>query len=139
MKLDEIDIKYTHNYDPLWLKSKKNHQQSIDFYLDNYGIAIECQGAQHFRTVEGFNKEETHIVTVERDTNKRELLFKHKVPLVYYTNEHTIPDEFKIFFMYYKLENLINDLLNNNLKDIYGTTITKEYKENWKDLQYVVN
>lgn len=127
--LDKLGIKYIYSYNPLWLKSIKNHQQSVDFYLPDYNIAIECQGAQHFRDVEGFNKGETHKVTVERDANKRKILKEKNVHLVYYTNEHTIPEEFKMYFMYYNISDLFNDLINNNLKDIYGTTISKAYNE----------
>lgn len=128
--LSSHGINYVRNFMPLWLKSKNNHQQSVDFYLVDYNIAIECQGVQHFRPVNGFITEEQHKLILERDENKREVLKENNVRLIYYTNEHTIPNSFKKYFIYFDKEKLFNDIKENKIKDIYGATVTEKYNKN---------
>ena len=55
--LKENNIKYISQYKTEWLG-----KQSLDFYLPDYNIGIECQGRQHFENdtffggIEGFKK-----------------------------------------------------------------------------------
>lgn len=69
-----------------WLKYKKS--LSLDFYLPEYNIGIECQGKQHFEPVLNFGGEKGFKETVERD--KRKLLFckENNVKLLYYDSQH---------------------------------------------------
>ena len=92
--LIENNINYITQYMPKWLKSSHKHQQSLDFYLPDYNIAIECQGCQHFRPIKAFGGDETFKVTVERDKNKKLLCEKHNVNVIYFSTEHTIPESF---------------------------------------------
>jgi len=69
-----------------WLGMK-----SLDFYLPDYNIAIECQGIQHFGVVRfgGVSLEdakEKYNYTVKCDLAKRELCQKHNIKLLYYSN-----------------------------------------------------
>ena len=57
---------------------------SLDFYIEKYGVAIECQGVQHFENKDFFNKRETLAERKERDQRKRELCKKHNIELVYF-------------------------------------------------------
>jgi len=59
---------------------------SLDFYLPEYNIAIECQGKQHFRWNGFFGKEEEFEKQIERDNRKATLCFEHGVKLLYYSN-----------------------------------------------------
>ena len=61
-------------------------QQSLDFYLPDYNIAIECQGKQHFEPSHFFNDEEGLIETKEKDKKKMELCRHNNVKLLYYAN-----------------------------------------------------
>ena len=46
---------------------------SLDFYLPEYNIAIECQGIQHFKRIEYFGGEKSFKEQKNRDTIKKEL------------------------------------------------------------------
>ena len=61
--------------------------QSLDFYLPEYNVAVECQGIQHFDIVKnwGGNKKLKH--QKELDKNKKELCKEHNVKILYYTHE----------------------------------------------------
>lgn len=103
-------------------------KQSLDFYLPKYNVAIECQGCQHFRPIKAFQGETTYRKTLIRDEEKRKKCIINNVKLVYYTNEHTIPQEIRDnFYIYINKNELINDIINNKVKDIYyAATNTKE-------------
>lgn len=55
--LNKLNVKYEIQYKPLFLKNGKG-QQSLDFYLLDYNIAIECQGEQHFKPIDFAGKGE---------------------------------------------------------------------------------
>lgn len=67
-----------------WLYNKEN--LTLDFWLPQYGVAIECQGEQHFRPISFFGGKESYISTVQRDTIKRELCGKHGIKMLYFSN-----------------------------------------------------
>ena len=56
---------------------------SLDFYLPDYNIAIECQGKQHFN-LGGWN--EPFEVIQERDGRKRRLCEANGIKLLYFSN-----------------------------------------------------
>lgn len=58
--------------------------QSLDFYLPDYKIGIECQGEQHFKQCAYFGNKLEEIK--ERDKNKRELCKKNGIKIIYYSN-----------------------------------------------------
>ena len=65
-------------------------RQSLDFYIEDLKIAIECQGKQHF---EKGGWEKSHIdllkqyaVIKERDERKRNLCAEHGIKILYYSN-----------------------------------------------------
>lgn len=64
---------------PEWLG-----RQSLDFYLPDYNIAIECQGLQHFKNERGCQDLEN---IKKRDNKKKNLCKEHGVKLVYYVPE----------------------------------------------------
>lgn len=55
--LKKLNVKYEFQYKPLFLKNGKG-QQSLDFYLIDYKIGIECQGEQHFKPIDFAGKGE---------------------------------------------------------------------------------
>lgn len=84
-----------------WLR-----ELSLDFYLPDYNVAIECQGGQHFYSVEYFGGEDKLKKQLERDRKKKLLCEKHNINLLYYSEE-------KITFPYYvntSIEELINKI-----------------------------
>ena len=88
-------------------------RQSLDFYLPDYNIAIECQGEQHFIPIPIFNGEEGLKVNRQRDIEKYEKCVKNNIKIYYFINNKKF---FKKITPYNKnnvifLENL------NNFKD----------------------
>ena len=79
--LTDNNIKFISQYKDKWLG-----RLSLDFYLPDYNIAIECQGIQHFEPVEIFGGEIKFKQTVERDIKKKQLCEDNKVKLLYFTN-----------------------------------------------------
>lgn len=62
--------------------------QSLDFYLPDYNIVIECQGKQHFEPVTfGSCKDKDKMFKNIKllDENKHELCKEHNINLIYYT------------------------------------------------------
>ena len=58
---------------------------SLDFYLPNYKIAIECQGKQHFIASKFWEDLET---IAERDKNKKELCANNGITIIYVINKN---------------------------------------------------
>lgn len=94
--------------------------QSLDFYLPNEHIAIECQGGQHFLPVEYWGGEEAFNKVIERDRVKKERCNEHNIKILYYADyEFDFP---------YKIYRNGNELINEINKINYGTTNSKENK-----------
>ena len=58
---------------------------TLDFYLPDYDIGIECQGRQHFIPVEKFGGEEGFKDTQIRDALKKKQCEKHNIKILYFT------------------------------------------------------
>ena len=78
--LDLNRIEYIRQY-----KIKELGRQSLDFYLPQYHIAIECQGKQHFESITFFGGEKGFNKIIKRDRLKRELCVENNVDLLYFT------------------------------------------------------
>ena len=101
--LSENSINFEHQKKFEWL-----NKQSLDFYLPDYNIAIECQGEQHFKPIDyfggisGFNK------IIERDVRKKRLCEKNNVMLLYFSKikeENCITDAFELLNEIRKMSN----------------------------------
>lgn len=60
--------------------------QSLDFYLPEYNLAIECQGEQHFRCGGNIFTEEKLIRTKDSDKRKLNKCKEHGIRILYYSN-----------------------------------------------------
>lgn len=87
-----------------WLKHKK--KLFLDFYLPEYNVAIECQGAQHFKPINLFGGENFFNDTLIRDKIKHDLCKEHNIELLYFSNA-SIEYPYKVFESYRKLLNEI--------------------------------
>ena len=79
------NISYIQQYKDKWLD-----KQSLDFFLPDYNIAIECQGEQHFKPLKFGNISEEKAfekfrVQIENDKIKYEKCKKNGIKLLYYT------------------------------------------------------
>lgn len=59
---------------------------TLDFYLPDYNIAIECQGEEHFKPIKYFGGEEKYKKVVSRDNNKKIICDNNNLELMYYSN-----------------------------------------------------
>ena len=91
-----------------WLKNKIS--LTLDFYLPQYKIGIECQGRQHFEPVLNFGGEKTFQETLKRDEIKLKLCKEHNIKMLYYDSEHN-HTEFLGEKVYNNENNLINEIL----------------------------
>ena len=80
--------------------------QSLDFYLPQYNIAIECQGIQHFEEVEHFGGKKGFEITIERDKRKYLLCNNNGVKILYYSN-------IKEYCEINTMEKLLNEILKH--------------------------
>lgn len=65
-----------------WLGMK-----SLDFYLPKYGIAIECQGEQHFQPIEFFGGTKKFSEITKRDILKYKQCKDNKIKLIYFSDK----------------------------------------------------
>ncbi len=73
---NSIEFTYIKKFD--WLKNK--NPMSLDFYLPEYNVAIECQGEQHL--IKGRNF--TNVLQLENDLLKNKLCKENGVKLLYF-------------------------------------------------------
>ena len=67
-----------------WLKYKKSLR--VDFYLPDYNIAIECQGRQHFTSIDHFGGIDGFNTRKEIDYKKHSLCQENGISILYLTN-----------------------------------------------------
>ena len=79
--LDEVGISYEYQKRFKWLG-----RQSLDFYLPDYNVGIECQGLQHFESVDYFGGDKGFKNTLERDKRKKSLCEEYGIKLLYFGN-----------------------------------------------------
>lgn len=88
------------------------NMQSLDFFLPEYNVAIECQGIQHFKpqtfgNVSIEDAQKKFKETVNLDNQKRILCEKNGIKLLYYSNLG-IEYPYKVFE---DKQDLLNDIL----------------------------
>ncbi len=111
-ELEKNGIKYIFQYSPSWLEGLR-----FDFYLEDFNIAVECQGDQHFVPVDFAGKGEEWAKmsleeNVKRDEKKLDKSIKNGVEIIYLVKK-------PLFFSNNKNEahsttEVINKLLTNN-------------------------
>ena len=82
LKRNQIPFVPQKSFDWLVLEGKL----FIDFFLPDYGVGIECQGGQHFESVEYFGGDEMFKRTKLRDALKKKLCNDHGIELIYYSD-----------------------------------------------------
>lgn len=100
--LSKNNIKYFHGKTWDWLTYSS--YQYVDFYLPDYNIVIECQGIQHFESIEFFGGEKGLIYNQERDKNKRDLCEKHGIKVAYFSNLSTETEKYQYPYKVYEDE-----------------------------------
>ena len=86
--LNKENIEYIERKGYHWLLNEEtNYPLTLDFYLPKYNIAIECQGKQHFISIEHFGGDEKFEKRIKYDKLKKELCSRNGVKLIYYLDE----------------------------------------------------
>jgi hypothetical protein len=86
--LNTYNVKYIQQYRDKWLG-----RQSLDFYLPQYNIAIECQGDQHFTPVD-FSKNDFECAkklfqkNIYNDLKKYKNCINNQILLLYFTRNN---------------------------------------------------
>ena len=88
--------------------------QSLDFYLPDYNVAIECQGEQHFKPIDFFGGEEKFKETKKLDLKKYKLCKEHKIDILYYADNKPLE---KYIDTVYNKEELIKKIINYDKKN----------------------
>lgn len=112
-KLDKLNIKYIFQYKTNWLKNKE--ALSLDFYLPEYNVGIECQGRFHFEPYKTDDKKslKKYHEQVCRDKIKNQLCEDNNVKLIYYSN-------IKKSNYFSEIYNNMNDIIKEIKKINYG-------------------
>ena len=61
-------------------------KQSLDFYLPNQNLSIECQGRQHFEPIDHYGGLQGYLVQKERDERKLTLCKENGIDILFYSN-----------------------------------------------------
>ena len=114
--LDDDGINYDYQKRFVWLD-----KQSLDFYLPDYNVGIECQGEQHFFPIDFAGKGvewacKQFDKTVSLDKRKKKLCEKHGIKLLYFGNTPNY-NTFLGEVVHDNMEHLI-DYLNENKLNI---------------------
>lgn len=86
---EKYNIIYISQYRTKWLR-----KQTLDFFLPEYNIAIECQGAQHFKSVEYFGGDKKFKSVLKLDQHKFELCESNDITVLYYSDYTNLPTEY---------------------------------------------
>ena len=109
--LEEHQINYLFQHTFPWLKNKTG-VQTLDFYLPDYNVAIECQGKQHFG-IGGWVKCESDFDDIyARDQRKKTKCLENNITIFYYSNLHILYP----YKVYEDLEILLKDIQNEKLR-----------------------
>ena len=86
--LEKNKINFLYQYKMPWLG-----KQSLDFYLPDYNVAIECQGEQHYNPIDFSNSKNNQkadkklLYTQKLDKKKMKKCLQNHCTLIYYTKE----------------------------------------------------
>lgn len=104
-KLEKETEKYLKEFKISFIKQKKfdwlryKNPLSLDFYLPEYNIAIECQGRQHFIPIDFFGGEKFLIETNYRDKLKYILCKKKGINIKYINYTDKIKEKLKLIII----------------------------------------
>ena len=95
--LNKNNINYIYQYRPKFLKHGKG-QQSLDFYIPDLNIGIECQGIQHYIPVDFGGKGKEYAMKrfkyVQRlDERKKFLCIKNNIRILYINDNSNLEQE----------------------------------------------
>lgn len=112
--LDKQYVKYERQRRFKWLG-----RQSLDFYLPEHNIAIECQGIQHFEPKDFFGGDIGLAEIVERDNRKLKKCLANNLKMIYVIDN----DEYRKSKYHFRIEpfsgNVSYEIMNINSFENY--------------------
>ena len=103
--LEKNSIKYESQKRFEWLG-----KQSLDFFLPDSNIAIECQGRQHFDKIEFFERKYSIETRIKMDITKNQLCQEHGIKILYVVKKEDLAKCFKKKFLgLYNDDNVIEE------------------------------
>ena len=107
--LEKKHVKFERQMKFSWLRLNKS--LSLDFYLPDYNIAIECQGEQHYKPIEYFGGKDEYEEIVERDITKKKQCDNNGIKLLYYTKFKNVSGK----DIYKNKNNLLKEIINHGI------------------------
>ena len=107
--LEENNINYESQKKFRWLKNK--YPMSLDFFLPEYNVAIECQGEQHFKDRDFF-KNYTFEERLKMDILKLQLCEENGVKILYFSKKYFVPSEWNLYNVICNKLKLIKEIKN---------------------------
>ena len=102
--LTNNNFTFSHQVKFDWLGDK-----SLDFFIEDLNIAIECHGLQHFKPIKYYGGEESFKKQVHRDTEKFKLCQEHNIKILYFTNQKQIKD-YSLGKLIYNTDDLLKEI-----------------------------
>ena len=119
--LEKWQIKYVPQKTFDWLNFKG--PLSLDFFLSDYNIAIECQGQQHFVPLKYFGGEDNFNEILARDIEKKKKCAEHGIKIIYVfekRNQKYVNEELNIYknntYLISLFEEKINKIIDNKFQ-----------------------
>lgn len=103
--LKNNNFNYLFQYKPIFIGNK-----TLDFYLPDYNIGIECQGEQHINPIKYFGGNKRFNIDLKRDITKNKLCNENGIRLIYIANIPSLLPEMlqnPIFLNIYNKNNTI--------------------------------
>lgn len=120
--LDEIEIRYEPQKKFNWLG-----RMSLDFYLPEYNIGIECQGLQHFEPTEYFGGNEEFRKRLSMDEEKFQKCKEQAIPIVYVADDERFPKNYTDEVFNGKYRNLLrlSEIKNYLINEISSKNVSE--------------
>lgn len=83
---------------------------SLDFFLTDYNIAIECQGKQHFIPINYFGGQDSFKSLIERDIKKQQLCKEHNIKVLYLLEKEIITNNITLNNNIYNKNNFCENI-----------------------------
>lgn len=125
----------SYQYKEKFLHSKTS-SKTIDFYLPDYKIGVEYQGAQHFGPNKRFGGEECYEIQHQRDLDKFKVCEENGIKMFYISFEKNVPENYFII-VYRTLDDLLNAIdeyieqtnkLNEIIENVVASVLNEIHK-----------
>jgi hypothetical protein len=107
--LKDLNKIYIKEYKFINLLSTKNFPLRFDFYIPDLNLIIECQGLQHFTSIDYFGRTEAYKNQLENDLIKYNYCKSNNIRVIYYTTKNNYYSYYNNYFskdLYFDLDSI---------------------------------